>query len=76
MIYTTEQIEFEVSQCGGTWVKNRNLRNRLTKHSNDNVNEKIAECRGKIRDLKAMGANQCNLRFWFAEITQLEMRLL
>tara|TARA_R110002033_G_C3820445_1_gene233028 strand:+ start:288 stop:518 length:231 start_codon:yes stop_codon:yes gene_type:complete len=76
MIYTAEQIEWEVSQCGGTWVKRRNLRNKLKKHSNDEVNEKIAECKGKIRDLKAMGANQSNLRFWFAEVTQLEMRLL
>ena len=76
MAYTAEQIEIEVSQCGGTWVKHRNLRNKLTKNSNDEINEKIAECRGKIRDLKSMGANQSSLRFWFSEITQLEMRLL
>lgn len=76
MVYTAEQIEWEVSQIGGTWVKHRNLRSKLTKHSNDEVNEKIAECRGKIRCLKSMGASQYNLRFWFAEITQLEMRLL
>ena len=76
MVYTAEQIEIEVSQCGGTWVKRRNLRNKLAKHSDDDINEKIAECRGKIRDLKAMGANQSSLRFWFSEITQLEMRLL
>jgi len=76
VVYTIEQIDLEVSQCSGTWVKRKNLRNKLTKYSNDEVNEKIAECRCKIRDLKAMGANQSNLRFWFAEITKLEMRLL
>ena len=76
MVYTADQIEWEVSQCGGTWVKHRNLRSKLTKDSNDEINEKIAEFKGKVRDLKAMGASQSNLRFWFAEITQLEMRLL
>jgi hypothetical protein len=76
VIYTQYEIELEVSQLVGTWVKRKNLRKKLTNKSNNEVNKKIIECKSKIRDLKAMGARQGSLRFWFSEITKLEIKLL
>lgn len=76
MIITSEELDLKVSQCGGTWVKRRNLRNKLIKESNDLVNEEIMIVRGKIRDLRAMGAKEQSLRFWYSELTQLEIKIL
>jgi len=76
MIITSEELDLKVSRCGGTWVKRRNLRNKLTKASNDLVNEEMLIVRGKIRDLRAMGTTEQNLRFWYSELTQLEIKIL
>lgn len=76
MIYTEQEIESIVSQISGTWVKRRNARKKLAEESNKEVYEKIAECKGKIRDLKAAGAREQILRDWYAEITQLELKIL
>lgn len=76
MIITSDELDLKVSQCGGTWVKRRNLRNKLIKESNDLVNEEIMIVRGKIRDLRAMGAKEQSLRFWYSELTQLEIKIL
>lgn len=76
MILTEQEIESKVSQCGGTWVKRRNLRKKLTGKSNKLVYEKIDICKGKIRDLRAMGVKEEVLRHWYAEVTKLELRLL
>lgn len=76
MILTKQEIEYRVSQCSGTWVKRRNLRRRLVKQSNDEVNEKILECKGIIRDLRALGARESALRCWYAEVTKWELQLI
>lgn len=76
MIYTSEQIEKEVSRCRGTWVKRKNLRSRLKNESNSEVYSKISEVKGKIRDLRAMAAKESVLRFWYAELTKYELMIL
>ena len=76
MIYTIEEIEREVSQISGTHIKRNNLRKKLKQQSNDYINEKIMECRGKIRDLRAMGVKEQHLRDWYAEITHFEIQLI
>lgn len=76
MVYTEQEIEDIVSKISGTWVKRRNARKKLAAESNNDVYKKIAECKGKIRDLKALGAKEQTLRDWYAEITQLELKIL
>ena len=76
MVYTAEQIEFEVSQIGGTWVKHRNLRKKLINRSNKIINERINKLKQEVRSLKAAGIKQQALSPVYAKITQLEMRLL
>lgn len=76
MILTQAEIDTQVSQISGTWVKRKNLEKKLTKQSNNEVNEKIQECKGKIRDIRAMGGNEAALREWYSEVTKLELRLL
>lgn len=76
MIHTEQSIEAEVSQISGTWVKRRNLRNKLTAASNKIVNERIETLKREIRGLKAEGVKQQMLAPVYAKITQLEIRLL
>ena len=76
MIYTPEHIEEIVSQIRGTWVKRRNMRLKLTAASNAHVNAQIEAIRRNIRALKASGARQSELRRYFAQITELELKLL
>jgi hypothetical protein len=76
MIYTEQEIDDIAIKVKGTWVKRRNMRNRLKQQSNSEVREKIEECKGKIRDLRAMGAREKALRDWYAEITKYELMLL
>lgn len=76
MTLTEQELENRVSQCSGTWVKRRNLRKKLTSQSNAVVYEKINECKGKIRDLRAMGARESALRDWYAEVTKYELMIL
>lgn len=76
MILTEQEIESKVSQCSGTWIKRRNLRKKLAGESNRLVYEKINECKGKIRDLRAMGAREEALRHWYAEVTKYELMIL
>ena len=76
MIYTAEGIEWEVSQIGGTWIKRRNLRNKLTEASNKIVNDRIEKLKGEIRSLKAAGITQQALSPVYAKIPQLEIRIL
>ena len=76
MILTSGEIEIKVSQISGTWVKRRNQRKKLKEKSNRLINEKIMECKGKIRDLRAMSAKEETLRFWYSEVTNLELKLL
>ena len=76
MILTDSDIEVRVSQISGTHVKRNNLRKKLKEQSNAVVTEKINECKGKIRDLRAMGVSEQALRFWYSETTNLEMKIL
>lgn len=76
MILTEQEIDHQVSQCSGTWVKRRNFREKLTAESNKIVFEKIAECKGKIRDLRSMGAKEQDLRRLYAEVTKYELMIL
>ena len=76
MVYTAEQIEWEVSQVGGTWVKHRNLRKKLTDASNKIINYRIDKLKKEVRSLKSAGIKQQALSPVYAKITQLELRLL
>tara|TARA_R110000851_G_C12726510_1_gene529160 strand:- start:251 stop:481 length:231 start_codon:yes stop_codon:yes gene_type:complete len=76
VVYTAEQIEWEVSQVGGTWVKHRNLRNKLTGASNKIINDRINKLKKEVRTLKAAGIKEQALSPVYAKITQLELRLL
>ena len=76
MIYTADQIDLEVSQIGGTWVKRRNLRKKLTEGSNKIINERIGNLRREIRSLKSAGIKQQALAPVYAKISQLETRIL
>lgn len=75
-IMASSEIEALVSKCKGTWVKRRNLRKKLRDASNAAVKEEIAIAKGKIRDLRAMGAREGDLRYWYAEVTHLEIMLI
>ena len=76
MIYTKKEIEWEVSQAGGTWVKHRNLRNKLIKQSNDEITRRINIIKKEIRSLKADGFNEHDLRGLYSNVTNLVLRLL
>ena len=76
MILTASEIELKVPQVGSTYIKRTNLRRKLKQQSNDLVNEKIQECKGKIRDLRAMSAKEETLRYWYSQVTKLEVQLL
>ena len=76
MILTIDQIEREVSELSGTWVKRRNLREKLIKQSNAEVNAMIQELKKEIRRLKAGGAREKSLAEVYAKVTRLEMKLL
>ena len=76
MIYTQEELDKEVSATKGTWVKRRNLRNKLIRQSNSEVMEKIYICKGTIRDLRAMGTKEEVLRHWYAKVTKYELMFL
>ena len=76
MIRSEQEIESIVSQVSGTWIKRRNARNKLISESNSEVNKKISECKGKVRDLRAMGVKEEALRHWYAEVTKYELMLL
>jgi len=76
VVHTKESIEIEVSQVSGTWVKRRNLRNKLIKESNEIINKRIDKLKSEIRGLKFSGVKQQALAPVFAKITQLEIRIL
>ena len=77
MIYTTEQIEWEVSQIGGTWVKKKNLRYKLKKKSNDQVCFIIDEVDKEIRKLKVnSGLKEQELILFYSFKSKLSRRLL
>lgn len=76
MIFTQEEIDLKVSQCGGTWVKRRNLRKRLTKTSNDEIAVRIEVIKREVRLLKLDGFTEKDCRNLYENITKLELQLL
>lgn len=77
MIYTEEQIDNEVSRCGGTWVKRRNTKNRLIDESNESLNTVIDELDNEIRKLKVnSGLKEQELRLFYSFKSKLVRRLL
>lgn len=75
-IRTEKEIEQIVAWVGGTWVKQRNARKRLTEWSNALLDEEIKLQRSMIRKSRAEGAREGDLRCHFAKITKLEMQKL
>lgn len=75
-IMASSEIEAIVSKCKGTWVKRRNMRKKLTDASNAAAREEIAIAKAKIRDLKVLGAREEDLRYWYSEVTKLELKLI
>ena len=73
-IMTAAEIESEARKIKGTWVKRSNARKRMIDQSNSEINEKIMVVKGKIRDLKALGAKEETLRYWYSETTKLELQ--
>ncbi len=73
-IRTEKEIEQIVAGVGGTWVKQRNARRKLTEWSNDLLEEEIELQRTMIRKSRAEGAKEGDLRCHFAEITRLELQ--
>ena len=76
MIYTEAEIEQKVSQCGGTWVKRRNLHNKLIKETNAYIDSEINQIRKQIRCLRAQGLYESDFRVLYSDITTLELRKL
>ncbi|AUR89651.1 hypothetical protein NVP1127O_59 [Vibrio phage 1.127.O._10N.286.52.E12] len=75
-IRTEKEIEQIVAGVGGTWVKRRNARKKLTDWSNALLEEEINIQRAMIRKHRAGGAKEGDLRCHFAEITRLELQKL
>jgi uncharacterized protein YjiS (DUF1127 family) len=75
-IRTEKEIEQIVAGVGGTWVRQRNARNKLVAWSNELLEEEINLQRIQIRALRAQGCKEGDLRCHFAEITRLELQKL
>lgn len=75
-ILTSSEVDAQVQNCKGTWVKRRNLRIKLKAQSNLLVVEEIKTVRAKIRDLRAMGAKEEMLRHWYSQLTKFELMIL
>jgi uncharacterized small protein (DUF1192 family) len=76
MLYTEQEIESIVSQCGGTHIKRNNLRRKLVCENNDEITSRINIIQKEIRKLKADGFNRQDLRGLYANITKLELQIL
>ena len=76
MIIGIAEIEIQVSKVSGTWVKRKNLRNRLVSGNNKEVNRLIELIRSDIRKKKSQGFKQWDLVDLFGEITELEFKLI
>jgi len=76
--WTSEEIEREVDKVSGTWVKRRNLREKLKRENNAYLSNEIEIeiIRRDIRKAKANGAKLQSLIIHFCEITELELKKL
>ena len=78
MLITIEEIEIAVSKLEGTatWVKRKNLRNKLTSANNKEIDRRIELIQKEIREKKSKGAKQRDLINLFSMITELEFRII
>lgn len=76
MILTKEQIDQEVAEVSGTWVKRKNLSQKLINQSNAEVNIRIEKIRRHIRGLKSEGVKEQMLAPVYAKITELELKII
>ena len=74
--WTIEEIEHEVDKVQGTWVKRRNLREKLKRENNAFIDTHLEIIKQEIRRLKAMGTRQIGLIVYYSELTNLEFRKL
>ena len=65
---------YSLIDCG--WIKRRNTRKKLINQHNSEVHKDILIIKGKIRELRAMGTNEQNLRFWYAELSKKEGEII
>lgn len=76
MILTEQEIEDRVSQCGGTWVKRRNLRRRLIASNNEKVNFVIGEIDAELRRCRASTLKEGDLRLLYSFKSKMQRRLM
>jgi hypothetical protein len=74
--WTTEEIEEEVNKVSGTWVKRRNLREKLKAENNKILDNTIMVLKSNIRVLKSHGATQSYLRTYYSKLTEWECKRL
>lgn len=71
-VRTMQEIEKLTRRLGGTWVRRRNARKKMIAWSNEIVDEAIHAKKKEIRQLKAEGMKERDLREHYAEVTRLE----
>ena len=78
MLITIEGIDLAVSKLEGTatWVKRKNLRNKLTAANNKELDRRIGLLQKEIREKKARGYKQRDLTNLFSMITELEFKII
>lgn len=76
MILTRQEIEDRVTQCGGTWVKRRNLQRKLISMSNEHVNFVIEEIDAELRRCKASTLKESDLRLLYSFKSKMQRRLI
>lgn len=76
MIYTEAEIDKIVFAVKGTWVKHRNMRRKLVEESNNEVQSRIEAIKKDIRLRKLNGAKEQDVRGLYADITELELKML
>ena len=75
-LWSSKEIEQEVSKLSCGWVKRKNLREKLTCENNEYLERCVRLIQENIRALKASGAKQSYLRSYYAAITEMELKKL
>lgn len=76
MILTRQEIEDKVTQCGGTWVKRRNLQRKLIAMSNGHVNFVIEEIDAELRRCRASTLKESDLRLLYSFKSKMQRKLI
>ena len=76
MILTAEEIEAQVMQTIGTWVKRRNLRRKLISENNSKINFVISEIDKELRRCKATTLTEKDLRVLYSFKSKMQRKLL